>query len=182
MKLYQNIYDVVKSYKLTNEEYLAKEILDDLEGVETYTEYWAKNEQRQNQCIRHLKYLCPDLSKYLSNACSSISHFYIDDSLINAIGELWEVDEVLTHNEEVDFSLTKNARKWRKKWRKTIKYIRKHIHKSIKGHIVYLKEWSKPKQIYTLNVSGEVHNGLHQTIKELIRHPSYIKYGFTKEI
>jgi hypothetical protein len=94
--------------------------------------------------------------------------------------KLSAISEQLYYEECDNFGISKKAIYLRKQWRKTCREMKRTMKLWIKNHKLYEKEWSKPRQIYISNATGECHNGLYWTIRAIITEP-YLGLRWTKE-
>lgn len=154
----------------------------ELDVANAYAKNWSENEARYETCYKQLTRLNTKLAKHLENVHQWGIEINICGSFANMVYELTRIDEKLTREEAENLGIGPDAKRLRKEWRGIICKCHKYLNKSVKNKILYIKEWSKPRQTYVLNATGEVHNGLRWTFRELITHPTYIKYGFEKEV
>ena len=179
--MYQTINQTLKDYLTVNKDFIEPVKAEKIETALAYTELWSKSENviealRLDFSNLHL----PELSRYLDvikmldiRLCKPLELYFI-------INDLNYIDEVLTYEEDNCLGFSKIAHYHRKRWRKLIRMAKKHFKSIIKHHLTYEKEWSKPRRVYTLNATGECHNGLYWTLREMLLNPGYIKHGFVK--
>ena len=182
--MYHTIYKTLdNSLKNYNKRPSLKSIVtkEELYLANTYTKYWSENEACYETCYKQLTQLNIELAKHLEGVHQWGIEIDIDKSFAKMVCELAKIDEELTREEAENLGFGPNSKRLRKEWRQIIRKCHKYLNKSVKNKIRYIKEWSKPRQVYILSMTGECHNGLYWTLRELIIHPTYIKYGFEKE-
>lgn len=151
-----------------------------LDTIKCYTQLWAKDETNKNSALQIAKRLNEKLYNHI-DILTEHSNITIHDDFMELLKILFAIDEELSYEEEENLGFGRAARKLRKHWRVELRKAHKYLDKCYKNHINWLKEHGKPRRTYILKATGEVHNGLYWTLRELILNPKYIKYGFTKE-
>lgn len=146
-----------------------------------YTRMWANDETEQMRVSDNLKFSDIKLYREFEAANSYGVELGSTSYLLELTEELVSIDAALNREEAENLGIGPDARRLRKEWRRTRRKIHKFIKGAIKHKINWIKEKSKPRQEYIINATGEVHNGLYWTLRELILRPSYIKCGFKKE-
>lgn len=157
---------------------ITKECLD---TIKCYTQLWAENETNRNLALQMAGRLDKKLYDHIHIIVTYDDSINIHEDFITQLKSLEQINEELLNEEEENLGFGKTARKLRKRWRTELRKIHKYLDKCYKNHINWLKEHRKPRRTYILKATGEVHNGLYWTLRELILNPKYIKYGFTKE-
>lgn len=181
--MYQIINQTLKDYLTVNKDFIEPINAEKIEIAIDYTELWSKNENAIEELRLDFSNLhLPELARYLDVIEMLNIKLYRGSELQSIINDLGYIDEALAYEEENCLGLSKTAHYHRKRWRKLIRMAKKHFKSIIKHHLTYEKEWSKPRQVYILNITGECHNGLYWTFREMLLHPSYIKCGFHKFI
>lgn len=182
--MYNELNKIVQNYLNGYHKRAIKNRVVDIDSAQTlaaYTQMWAKDESENTRVLDNLAFCDEKLYREFQAANSYGVEISSTSYLLELTEELLSIDTALSHEEVVNFGIGPEARHLRKEWRRIHRKIHKFIKASIKHKINRIKEWSKPHQIYELKATGEVHNGLYWTLRELILHPSYIKYDFTKE-
>lgn len=183
MYIYNEINNLInndlKNYnkRKSTQQIITKERLD---AVKCYTSLWAKDEANKNLALQIAKRLNEKLYNHI-DILTDYSKITIHEDFINRLKLLEAIDEELIHEEEENLGFGKTARELRKRWRTELRKIHKRLNRYHKNRVNWLKEHGKPRRTYILKATGEVHNGLYWTLRELILNPKYIKYGFTKE-
>lgn len=101
---------------------------------------------------------------------------YPEERLALDIEILAQIDENLTWLEENDGGFGREAKMYRRTYKQYERIVIKECKKQIKGHLEFLKEWSKPRTQYVNDNTGKVHNGLWYVIKTTLSYPK--AYGF----
>lgn len=152
-----------------------------LHSISCYTNMWAKNETNKILALQIAGRLDKKLYDHIHIITTYDNSINIHEDFIAQLMSLERINEELIHEEEENLGFGKTARKLRKRWRTELRKIHKRLNRCHKNRVNWLKEHAKPRRTYILKASGEVHNGLYWTLRELILNPKYIKYGFTKE-
>ena len=178
MTNYENILnDTITAYLLTNEGFIDNDKSREIGIAQIIQHNRADNERHALQLHRSFVALgLPELNRYVSIIHEYDIHLdtYIDD----IVTELYGIDEGLTYEETNHLGLSKTASRLRKRWNKQVRSIKRFFKKAIKNRVNYLKEWSKPRKVYILKATGEIHNGLWYTIKALIKSTGLITHSF----
>lgn len=182
--MYNELNTIVQSYlKGYNKRAIKNRIVNKTEAeiCAAYTGLWAHDETEAIKVSENLK--STDMKLYREFEAANSFGVGIGSTcyLLELTEELASIGTALYNEEAENFGIGPEARYLRKEWRRTRHKIHKFIKGAIKHKINWIKEKSKPRQEYMLKATGEVRNGLYWTIRELILHPSYIKYGFEKE-
>lgn len=119
------------------------------------------------------------LARYCDN-CLFLGIDYADEELSQLVNDLEYIDEALFYEESNNLGLSKTAHYHRKRWRKLCRQAEKWFKRRIKNHILYTKEWSKPRQVYISDLTGECHNGLWWTFRACLSTPILFKCKFRK--
>lgn len=179
--MYQTINETLKDYLTVNKDFITPIAAKKIEIALVYTKLWSESENTIERLRLDFSDLhLPELARYLDAIETLEIKLYDDSKLCSIIDDLGYIDEALAYEEENCLGLSKTAHYHRKRWRKLIRIAKKHFNSIIKNHLTYEKEWSKPRQVYMLRATGECHNGLYWTLREMLLNPGYIKYGFVK--
>lgn len=155
---------------------------DDLHIIAAYTRLWANDERNRDEALHIAKYIDKKLYDHIECVTSWHVEVTIHDDFIELLNELYAINEALNYEEANNLGFGKEARILRKKWRAKLREAHKYLDKCVHNRILWIKEQRRPHTTYVLGATGECHNGLYWTIRELILNPKYIKYGFTKEV
>lgn len=178
--LYKTINDTITAYYITNEDVLEESVKSQIRTAQAYTELWSNYESDSDYVHGTLSRLDKTLCKKSKIMTDYPLQLGPTPDLMSLVQKLERIDDTLLYYETTDLGFGPDGKALRKKWRKTKRRISKSIDKRIKGHIQFIKEWSKPRQEYLILGTGEIHNGIGQAICELIRYPGLIKYGIEK--
>lgn len=127
-----------------------------------------RNLLRDSQADRLVDYL---------DCCQSLDCDIGPTSLaVTYILYLHDVSLALDDEEAENMGLSKMARKLRKEWRSDCRKIKRALKATCRNKLQYYKEWSRPRKKYTLNGTGEVHNGLWYTIKSWLWYAIRLKH------
>ena len=121
------------------------------------------------------------LKKYLAKYHELNIKVFNDDPLIELCRKLHNISDPLDYEEAENGGFSKAAHELRKEWRSICRQIKRHMKAQIKGRKLYNKEWSKPRQVYISDLTGECHNGLYWTIRAIISTPQ-LGFKWTKEV
>ena len=183
MHIYNEIYKLITNdLKNYNKRKSTQQIItkERLYRLSLYTNMWAEHEKNKFLALDIAGRLDKKLYDHI-HIITTYDNVHIHDDFIMQLKSLERINEELVHEEEENLGFGKTARKLRKRWRTELRKIHKRLDKCRKNRINWLKEHRKPRHTYILKATGEVHNGLYWTLRELILNPKYIKYGFTKE-
>lgn len=182
--MYNELNKIVQNYLKGYHKRAIKNRVVDIDSAQTlsaYTRMWAKDEAKLHRSLDIAGIIDINLYEHVKCVTQHGVEITIHDNFIELLNELWIIDEELSRQEAVNLGFGKDAKVLRKKWRNKLREAHKYLDRCVRNRMLWIKEHRKPHQTYVLNCTGEVHNGLYWTLRELILHPSYIKYGFTKE-
>ena len=183
--MYNELNTIMQSYlKGYNKRAIKNRVVNRTEAeiCAAYTGLWANEESEANRVSENLKSIDMKLYREFEAANSFGVEIGSTCYLLELTEKLVSIGATLNREEAENLGIGPEARRLRKEWHRTRRKIHKFIKGAIKHKIKWIKEKSNPRQEYMLKASGEVHNGLYWTLRELILHPSYIKYGFEKVI
>ena len=164
--MYKIINETLKAYLTTNEGFLDSETEKTIKVIQNYMEIQANAEICYKKYLNALRSLPCNLGHHLELMYNEIEQEPCLD-FTKLVDELLTIDETLTREEYENHGFGPDARALRKRWRKLIRKGHKILNQQTKNHINHLKEWSKPRRVYVSSITGEVHNGLYWTIREL---------------
>lgn len=182
--MYNELNEIVQTYrKGYHKRAIKNRVIDEYSvGVlSAYTKMWATEEIEQARVSDNLKFSDMKLYREFEAANSYGVEIGSTPYLLELTEKLVSIDNALNREEAENLGIGPEAHRLRKEWCRTRREIHKFIKGAIKYKINWIKEKSKPRQEYVINATGEIHDGLYWTLRELILHPSYIKYGFRKE-
>lgn len=183
MRLYNELNEIIRNDLINyNKRPSLKNIVSKsrLECISRYTTVWGCDESLKNEALHISQRLDKKLYNHISMVTSYGVGVTIHEPFIAILDRLVAIDEALTYEECDNLSLGKRARQLRREWRATLREAHKHLDICHKNHLNWVKEHRKPRRTYELGATGECHNGLYWTLRELVLHPSYIKYGFRR--
>lgn len=183
MHMYNEIYKLIDNdLKNYNRRTITQQIVTrgQLECIHAYTRVWAEDEARNNLARAMAKKLDEKLYNHICNVTNWGVEIGIPEPFIELLRELEDLDVVLQYEEAENLGISRSARDFRKQWRKKLRKAHKLLNLYHKNKVNWIKEHNKPCPMYELKATGECHNGLYWTLKEMLRHPSYIKYGFRR--
>lgn len=148
--------------------------------IHAYTKQYAEDEACDNLAQSMSLRLDKKLYRHIYNVTDWQVGVHIPEPFIDLLRELECLDEALKYEEAENLGFSWSAHNLRKHWRKKLRKAHKLLNIYHKNHLNWVKEHNKPHPTYELKATGELHIGLYWTLRELISHPSYIKYGFRR--
>ena len=151
-----------------------------LECIHSYVEMLADDECRKELALIIALPLDEKLYNHIQNVTDWDVGVTIPESFIDVLRQLQSIDEALKYEETENLGFSWSAHDLRKQWRRKLREAHRLLNMYHKNHLNWVKEHNKPHPTYELKATGECHNGLYWTLRELVLHPSYIKYGFRR--